>query len=64
MASVEYDNMRLERKYLLWTVRMDCYTVLLLRALEVRLFKVGKNFYGQFFPLELKKAEIRTGFNC
>lgn len=28
---------------------MVCYTVLVLRALEVRVFKVGKNFYGEFF---------------
>lgn len=50
MASVEDDNMRLERKYFLWTEWMD--TVSVLRALEVREFKVGKNWYGQFFPLK------------
>lgn len=36
---------------------MDCYTVLVLRALEVRVFKVGKNLYGQFCPLEWKKLK-------
>lgn len=50
MASVEDDNMRLERKYFLWTEWMD--TVSVLRALEVRVFKVGKNWYGQFFQLK------------
>lgn len=36
---------------------MDCYTILVLRALEVRVFKVGKNLYSKFFHWSGKRLK-------